>query len=118
MGPYEVIFYEKQDGTRPVEEFLDSIDGKLAAKIVSDMRILAASGPATREPHSKELEDEIFELRSKQGSNISRVLYFFYVGRKIVLTNGFIKKTVKTPESEKKKAKQYRADYLRRCGQT
>ena len=68
MGPYEVIFYEKQDGTRPVEEFLDSIDGKLAAKIVSDMRILAASGPATREPHSKELEDGIFELRSKQGS--------------------------------------------------
>ena len=66
MGPYEVIFYEKQDGTRPVEEFLDSIDGKLAAKIVSDMRILAASGPATREPHSKELEDGIFELRSKQ----------------------------------------------------
>ena len=46
--------------------------------------------------------------------NISRVLYFFVVGKKIVLTNGFIKKTQKTPRSEILKAKQYRADYLSR----
>ena len=29
-----------------------------------------------REPVSKHLEDGIYELRTKQGSNISRILYF------------------------------------------
>lgn len=41
------------------------------------------------------LEDSIFEVRAKQGNNITRVLYFFVVGRKIILTNGFVKKTQK-----------------------
>ena len=34
----------------------------------------------------------MFELRTKQGSDITRVLYFFIVGKKAILTNGFIKK--------------------------
>ena len=36
------------------------------------------------------------------------------IGRKIILTNGFVKKTQKTPASEIALAKQYRADYLSR----
>lgn len=54
------------------------------------------------------------KMRAKVGSNISRVLYFFYVGHKIILTNGFIKKTDKTPQNEITRAKRYRADYLGR----
>ena len=38
----------------------------------------------------------------------------FVVGKKVILTNGFIKKTQKTPASEITLAKQYRADYLAR----
>lgn len=48
------------------------------------------------------------------GSDISRVMYFFVVGRKAILTNGFIKKTQKTPKEEIERAKRYRADYLSR----
>ena len=49
------------------------------------------NGPLFREPYSKPLENGIFEFRSKQGSDITRVLYFFFftVGKKAVLTNGF-----------------------------
>ena len=50
--------------------------------------------------------------------NVSRVLYFFYVDQRIVLTNGFIKKTQKTPPQEIEKAKKYRADYLSRRRET
>lgn len=53
-------------------------------------------------------------MRAKVGSDISRVLYFFFVGNKAILTNGFVKKTQKTPEAEKDKAKKYRAEYLSR----
>jgi len=64
--------------------------------------------------YSKHLEDGIFEIRTKFGSDITRVLYFFVIGRRIILTNGFVKKTQKTPASEIALAKQYRADYLSR----
>jgi phage-related protein len=58
--------------------------------------------------------DGIFELRSKVGSDISRVMYFFVIGEKIILTNGFIKKTQKTPPREIELAKKYRNNYLDR----
>ena len=36
--------------------------------------------------------------------------------QKAVLTNGFIKKSQKTPKAEKELAKKYKADYERRYG--
>ena len=41
---------------------------------------------------------------------------FFIVGKRIILTNGFIKKQDQTPESEKARARSYRDDYFRRYG--
>ena len=76
--------------------------------------VLQDNGYELREPYSKHLSEGIFELRAQVGSDISRVLYFFYVEQHIVLTNGFIKKTQKTPPQEIEKAKKYRADYLSR----
>ena len=78
------------------------------------MEFLEEKGPQLREPLSKPLGDGIFEVRAKQGSDISRVLYFFVVGRKVILTNGFVKKTQKTPVREIERAKRYREDYQRR----
>ena len=65
-------------------------------------------------PHSEHLGDGIFELRVKQGSDIERVLYFFFIGSKAILTNGFTKKQQKTPPGEIQLAKERRADYERR----
>ena len=116
MQRFEVIFYDKPDGTEPAKEFILSLDTKMQAKIVREIELLAANGPELREPYSKYIGDNIFELRAKVGSDISRVLYFFFVGRKVILTNGFIKKTNKTPRGEKDLAIRYRQDYLDREG--
>jgi len=43
-----------------------------------------------------------------------RYLSFFTDGRKIIITNGFRKKTDKLPKNEKKLAMKYRQDYLER----
>ena len=86
----------------------------MQAKIFAALELLESKGPALREPYSKVLDDGIFEVRAKQGSDISRVLYFFVIGRKVILTNGFIKKTQKTPTREIERAKHYREDYYRR----
>ena len=58
----------------------------------------------------------IFNNDSIEAGNRLRVLYFFIVGKKAVLTNGFIKKSQKTPKAEKELAKKYKADYERRYG--
>lgn len=97
-----------------VAEFLDSLDSKMAAKLIGLMELLEENGTTLRKPYSEHLEDGIFELRCKQGSNITRVLYFFYVGKKIIATNGFVKKSQNTPPNEIKLAKKRRADWLQR----
>lgn len=114
MQKYKIFFYDLPDGSEPVKDFLDSLDVKMRAKMLWTIQLLEVNGIELREPYSKALEDGIFELRAKVGSDISRVLYFFVVGHKVILTNGFIKKSTKTPSGEKEKAKRYRAEYLSR----
>ena len=106
--------YEKENGESPVEDFINSLDMKMRAKVYGLLSILQDKGNMLREPYSKHLDDGIFELRCKVGSNITRVLYFFYYEGTIVLTNGFEKKTQKTPLGEIKLAKERRADYIER----
>lgn len=116
MEYFKVIFYKREDGTEPVKDFILDLDSKMRAKVMKELKMLSINGTELREPYSKLLDDGIFELRAKSGSEITRVLYFFFVGRKIILTNGFVKKTQKTPTEELERAKRYRSDYLKRKG--
>ena len=114
MQSYDVEFYHEANGTCPVQEFLNALDWKMRAKILKNMELLEQYGNQLREPFSKPLEDGIFELRSQQGSDITRIFYFFCIGHKIIVTNGFVKKTNKTPREEIALAKKYRQAYLSR----
>ena len=78
MADFEVIFYEKENGDCPVEEFIDSLDVKMRAKMIGLLELLEEKGNQLREPYSKPIDDGIFEIRCKVGNNITRVLYFFY----------------------------------------
>lgn len=111
---FTVEFYEKENGEIPVINFIDSLEPKMGAKVLSLIEILEEKGNQLRLPYSECLEDGIFELRCKFGSDITRTLYFFYEGANIILTNGFVKKTQKTPAQEIKLAKLRRDDYLSR----
>ena len=115
MNKFTIEFYERENGDIPAEDFLLSLDIKMRAKLLGIMSILQEKGNQLREPYSKHLDDGIFEIRGKVGTDISRVLYFFYFDGKIIFTNGFVKKTQKTPNSEIEKAKIYRSNYLERC---
>ncbi len=111
---FDVEYYEKEDGTFPAEEFILSLDSKMQAKMFHELDLLETFGNQLREPHSKPLGDGIYEIRAKVASGITRVLYFFVINKKIILTNGFVKKTQKTPDNEIALAKKYRKDYLER----
>lgn len=111
---FEIEFYSTVDNKEPVADFLDSLDNKMSAKIVGLLDVLEEKGPELRLPYSKYLDDGICELRCIHGNNIVRILYFFYYGNRIVITNGFVKKTQKTPSSEIKLAKRRREDWIKR----
>ena len=109
---FDVVYFEKEDGSCPISEFLHSLDLKMAVRVYGMISLLQENGNMLREPYSKYLKNGIFELRIQSGSDISRILYFFYVGRKIILTNGFIKKTQNTPKKEMELAQKYREQYI------
>lgn len=89
---------------------------KLRAKSLRVISILEEDGLFLREPESKYLRDGIFELRAHFRNDVTRILYFFYDKEKIVLTNGFIKKTRRTPRQKIERAVRYRAEYIERKG--
>lgn len=113
-----VEFYETESGEKPCLDFLNTLEVKLRAKVFRDLTLLEQYGNELRLPYSEHLDDGIFELRTIQGKNIVRNLYFFIVGKKIIVTHGFKKKTQKTPPEEIQKAKKYRADYKTRHQET
>lgn len=109
-----IEFYEK-DGDCPVRDFLnDILNNKLKSKILKDITKLSLLGNKARMPLSRYVEDGILELRTEQNSNYSRIFYFFVFGNKIILTNGYVKKTNKLDKEELNKAKKYRDEYMNR----
>ena len=109
-----VDYYETESGDKPARDFIQSLPLKLEAKAYKDIALLEQFGAKPIMPYSRYIKDGIYELRIQQANNKARIFYFFIVGQKIILTNGFIKKTKKTPLSELNKALEYRADYERR----
>lgn len=107
-----VDFYYKENGKCPVQEYLDSLSPKVRAKTMRSIMLLEEFGTELRMPYSENIGNGIFELRSIVGNDITRVLYFFVEGNTAILTNGFTKKTQKTPVSEIENAKKYRSDYF------
>jgi len=77
MTEFKLIAYEKENGEVPVEQFLDSVNPKMRAKIFGLLGILQEKG-------------------------------------NIILTNGFVKKTQKTPKEEIRIAKDRRKDFIER----
>ena len=111
---FNVEFYHLPNGDCPVREFLDGLDPRMRDKATTSLEILEEFGNQLREPRSKALGDGLFELRIRFSNDIAQVFYFFFVGHRIIVTNGFIKKTQKTPASELKLARKYKADFERR----
>jgi phage-related protein len=92
--------YETGHGTRPVAQFLDSLDTKTRARFRWSMEQLRLRNVLAREPLVKHLEGPLWELREESQTNIYRIIYVFHTGRRIVFLHGFQKKSQKTPRRE------------------
>ena len=111
----DVQFYRIASGECPVEEFLDRLDSKQSQKIVWVLRLVKEL-PMVPRQYLKKLEgtNDLWEVRAEFGGNAFRLLGFWDTGRLIILTNGFAKKTQKTPGREIELAARRKVDYLNR----
>ncbi len=113
---WEIEYYVTNRGNCPVKEFVDSLSPEGKARYIFITKLMKDYGINVREPYVKQITGhrKLFEIRLKDRSGISRILYFAHTGRKLVLLHGFTKKTDKTPKKEIETAEQRMKDYIAR----
>lgn len=107
-------YYQSSKGEADFISFLESLPTKDQVKLLAVIEKTEKYGIAVAIQNQwvKKLDHHLFELRSKVGSNIQRVIYFHVVENRYVITHGFTKKTNKTPELEKKRAHKIRERFM------
>lgn len=102
MTKYKVIFYKTSSEREIITDFIDSFSNKIVYKIKSDIRLLEEYGLtllSTSKVKKIIGQSNLYELRIK--SSVQIRLFFAYIHPNIILiVNGFIKKTNKTPDKE------------------
>lgn len=114
MSKFKIIFYTTENGGKPFYTFLCQQQTKMKAKIIRELELLEEFGSDIQSNHSKSVGDGLFELRIKFSSNITRIFYFYYKEKTIIILNGFVKKSQKTPRVELRKARKYKREYIER----
>lgn len=111
----EIIFYKTVSEKCPVEEFLDSLTGKQAQKVIWVLRLIRELETIPGN-YFKKLKntDDIWEARIQVGNNTFRILGFFDGTDLIVMNHAFIKKTQKTPLNEIVIAEKRKKEYFER----
>jgi phage-related protein len=107
----KVRFYKTKSLKCPVEEFLDSLPGKVAQKITWILSLIEEIEMVPKKFFKKLNPHEIWEVRLEYDGNYYRILSFIHKGANVVLTHGFIKKTKRTPLNEIEKAMNYKNEY-------
>jgi phage-related protein len=96
-------FYQNENGTEPVRDWFKDLDKEDRKLIGADIKTVEFGWPIGM-PTCRPMSDGLFEVRTDlPDGRIARVLFCIFNGEMILL-NGFIKKTQKTPKQELKLA--------------
>lgn len=94
------FFTDEREGGAPVEEYLKSLPVQHRAKMLALIKMLEQEGPNLPFPYSSEIRGKLRELRSQQGKDKLRILYFGDVRRVFVLLHGIVKRSAQLPEED------------------
>lgn len=111
---WKIVFYIEDNGESPVEDFLLGLDLKTQIRFDWSLEQLRLRNVQAHEPLVKHISGKLWELREESRTNIYRILYIFYTGRRIVLLHGFQKKTPKTPSKEIEVAMKHMQHFIER----
>ncbi len=104
-----IEFYVTPNGTAPAEEWLERLPLTAQQKFAALFARMGDTGKIWNERKFKHLAetDQIFEFKVET----DRILCFFFVGRRLVLTHGFRKTGDKTPKREIERAEAYKKEF-------
>ncbi len=91
MPQTKVIFYQEEDGTVPVLDWLEDIPVKAQLKCLARLERLRQEGHELRRPEADLLRDKIYELRASLQGVHYRLLYFFHGNLAAVVSHGIVK---------------------------
>ena len=103
---WEVESYEDDDGSSPVEQFLEALPDKPLGRVVQVIRLLKERGPHLAFPFSSQVEGKLRELRAHYGRDQYRVLYYGDPNRVFILLHAFRKHTAQIPKQDSELAQQ------------
>jgi phage-related protein len=99
MKKITALFFENENGKKPVQEWLHSLDKDDRKKIGEDIKTVEYGFPIGM-PVCRKLEGKLYEVRSNiSDGRIARVI-FIVMSEYMILLSGFIKKSQKTPKNE------------------
>ena len=104
-----VNFYQTESGVEPVREWLKELPKSDKKVIGEDIKTVQYGWPLGM-PLVDSLGHGLWEVRTKLKGRIARIIFFLDKDT-MILVNGFIKKTKKTPKMELDLAKKRKNQY-------
>src|SRR5271163_489458 len=97
---WQVDFFVDERGDAPVENYLTGLAIQHRAKALALIKMLEKEGPNLPFPYSSQVRGKLRELRTQQGKDKLRILYFGDTRRMFVLLHGIIKRSAQLPEED------------------
>jgi len=98
--PWQVDFFVDERGHAPVEEYLTSLPIQHRAKALALIKMLEQEGPNLPFPYSSQVRGKLWELRTQQGKDKLRILYFGDARRVFILLHGIVKRSAQLPQED------------------
>ena len=107
---FTVEWYYSPKGKSQPFEFYQELDKERRIQFLKLVKHIGDIGQIRNKTKFRYEGDKVFAFKPKP----DRFLCFFSVGKKIIITNAFTKKTDKLPKREKDRALRHMKDYLDR----
>ena len=109
---FQVEFYFTETGEMPAKEYLEKESSGVQVKLAALVKYIADHGRLFNKTKFRKVDskDNIFEFKPVD----HRFFSFFYEGKKIIITNAYMKKSQKVSKRDLEKAKNMKKTYTAR----
>lgn len=107
---FTIEWYHDDQGYSQAKEYFEKLSEVQQDKLAHLFRLLGDMGKIHSTEKFRNEDDQIYAFKPQP----DRFLCFFYIGKKVIITNAFAKKQDKLPPNEKIKALKLRVDYIKR----
>lgn len=105
-----IEWYYTKEGKIPALDYFNALNEDDKIKAINLFKLMATEGKIFNKQKFRNEHDQIYAFKPQP----HRFMCFFFVGKRIIITNGFMKKKDELPPEEKKRALKHKVDYEER----